>query len=861
MRDAGRGLPAAAPSAAAAADVPSVIADAHALTATDVCGRLDVDPTLGLNLVEVGRRLAVLGANELEPIQHPSLLRIVWQGATEPFILLLILAGALAIALGHVTDGAFVLFMVGPIVGAGVVTEFRSERALETLRAATAPNARVRREADVSEVASTTLVVGDVVLLRVGDVVPADLRLWRVEGLTLDRSALTGESLPEPGSIDADGPATALADRHAIAYAGTSVVGGRGEGIVVATGLASEFGRISRALAGTQRRRSPLQRELDRLVRILVIVAIGLIAVVTGLGFYRGNPLGDNLMAGVSAAIAAIPEEPPALLAVILGLGAYRLMRQGVLVRRLNAQETLGAVDLILTDKTGTLTENRLAVTNLRTPAGRVEAAPERRAIVDAAIRAEEDAWSVASGARPGSFTRSLMTAAEELGSSEYLDPADVLGAEPVTDGHPYSLTRSRRDGHVEELALGAPEVVLRLADRMEPAKSAAWHELVDRGAAAGERLLMLARRADGDDWRPWSLIGFSDRLRPGIREAMALAGGAGIQTIVVTGDHPRTAAAIAASAGLENQRVITGEELASWDDDRLVDELPDVHVVARAAPEDKLRIVDAARRASRTVAVTGDGVNDSPALQHADVAVAMGSGSAVARDASDLILGDDSFVTLLHGLREGRRMVANVQKGLVFLMSTHVAMLGFILIATIAGFGQPLLPIQILWLEVFIDMLTVVSFEAEIEEPDAMQLPPRPRGRPLLTNEILLRIALAGGFSAFAALIVMTQHGGGFEHARWLAYSGLVIGQAVRANLNRSIRYPVLKLPPNRYLLGGALVTIAVQVLIPYVPATADAFQATVLDATDWLIVAIVAVIPAVIAEAVRRTGRVWVA
>lgn len=453
------------------------------------------------------------------------------------------------------------------------------------------------------------------------------------------------------------------------------------------------------------------------------------------------------------------------------------------------------------------------------------------------------------------------MTAAEELGSSVYLDPADLLSAEPVDDGHPYSMTRSRRDGTVEEFALGAPEVVLGLADRLDASESDAWHELVDRGAAAGERLLLLARRRSGEAWRPWSLVGFADRLRQGISEAMALASGAGIQTIVVTGDHPRTAAAIAASAGLGSQRVITGGDLASWDDDRVVEELPDIHIVARAAPEDKLRLVDAARRANRTVAVTGDGVNDSPALQHADVAVAMGSGSAVARDASDLILGDDSFVTLMYGLREGRRMVANVQKGLVFLFSTHVAMLGFILIATIAGFDQPLLPIHILWLEVFIDMLTVVSFEAEVEEPDAMRLPPRPRHRPLLGNEILLRIVVAGGFSAFAALLIMTQHGGGFEHARWVAYSALVVGQVVRANLNRSIRYPVLKLPPNRYLVGGAIATTVAQFLIPYVPVMADAFRATPLDALDWLIVAIVAVIPAVIAEIVRRSGRVWVA
>jgi len=838
------------------------VGDAHGLQAADVARRLAVDPSTGLASDEAERRLREAGPNELEPVRHRSLPGIIWESATEPFIALLFVAGALAIVLGEVRDGSLVLLMIVPIVGADVATAFRSERALEALRAAAAPLARVRRDGQVVEIAATALAPGDVVLLRVGDVAPADLRVIRAEGLAFDRSALTGESLPEQAHVDPDPPAAAPGDRHAIAFAGTSVVGGRGEGIVVATGLATEFGRISRALGEQGRRRSPLQRELDRLVRILVIVAIFLIATVTGLGFLRGNPASSNLLAGVSAAIAAIPEEPPVLLAVILGLGAYRLLRRGVLVRRLNAQETLGAVDLILTDKTGTLTENRLSLTAIRTPEGPVTDVAERRALVRDALRAEEDAWSIASGTRPGSFTRTLMDAAGALGDPAELDPSNLIEAEPVSEERPYSRTRSRLNGEVEELALGAPEAVLALAGDLGPAEGGAWHELVRRGADAGERLLLLAGRPDGGPWRPRALIGFADRLRAGIGEALALAAGAGIQTIMVTGDHPRTAAAIARTAGLGNERIVTGDELASWDDARLQLELPTVDVVARAAPEDKLRLVDIARRAGRTVAVTGDGVNDSPALQHADVAVAMGSGSAVAREASDLILGDDSFATLMYGLREGRRIVANVQKGLVFLVSTHVAMLGFIFIATIVGYGQPLLPIQILWLEVFIDMLTVVSFEIEREEPDAMRRPPRPRHEPLLTTSILGRIALAGGFSAAAALVLMEAHPGGFEHARWLAYTALVAGQAVRANANRSLTYPVLRLRPNPLLLGGAIVTVAVQAAIPYLPGVAAAFRATPLEASDWILVAIVALLPAAVAEVVRMAGRrTWVA
>jgi len=283
---------------------------------------------------------------------------------------------------------------------------------------------------------------------------------------------------------------------------------------------------------------------------------------------------------------------------------------------------------------------------------------------------------------------------------------------------------------------------------------------------------------------------------------------------------------------------------------------------VARAVPEDKLRLVDAGRALGRTVAVTGDGVNDAPALQHADVAVAMGSGTAVAKDASDLVLGDDAFPTLLFGLREGRRIVANVQKGLVFIVSTHVALLGFILVATIGGYDQPLLPVQILWLELFIDLATSIAFEREPEEPDAMERAPRPRDRPLLPASLLARIAGAGGFSAVAAFLVLALGDGPPAQVRWLAFTMLVIGQAVRAYANRSLSRPVLSLPANGFLAAAAIVVIVVQAAIPLIPPLADAFRATPLGATDWLLVAVVSLAPAVLAELIRwRTGRDWVA
>ena len=840
-----------------------VVPDAHAMSSSAVASSLEVDPAVGLSPDEVDHRRARSGRNEVEAAVRPTLAAMVWDAVTEPFVVLLFVAGVLAIVLGEVRDGALVLVGLLPIVVADVVTTFRSERALESLREAAAPTARVRRDGLVDDIPAADLVPGDVVLLRAGEIVPADLRLTMADRLLVDRSALTGESVPELGSGEADPGGAALTDRHSIAYAGTAIVAGRGEGLVIAIGYATEFGRIAHGLADTERRRSPLQRELDRLVRILLVVAIGLIAITMGFGFARGNSLGENVLAGISAAIAAIPEEPPILLAVILGLGAYRLLRRGVLVRRLSAEETLGAVDLIITDKTGTLTENRLAVRDILAPAGPVVAVDERQRLLGLALRAEEDAWHLGAGARPGSFTQALLAVAEREGVATDLDRAELRSAEGPSDGRPWSTTWSRSDGANEGLAIGAPEAVLRLAgDGI--GEVGPWHDLVDREAAAGGRLLLLARATTPAAWTPLAVIAFADPLRTDVMDAMHVATRSGIQTVVVTGDHPATATTISRQAGLDTtpERVVLGSELAGWSDDDLRRHLPRLSVVARAVPEDKLRLVDVARSSGRTVAVTGDGVNDAPALQHADVAVAMGSGTAVARDASDLVLGDDSFATLMYGLREGRRIVANVQKGLVFLVSTHVALLGYILIATIAGISQPLLPLQILWLELFIDLATSVAFEREAEEPGAMDRPPRPRGRPLLTSGLLARISVAGGFSAAAALVVTLTHQGTPDHVRWVAYTTLVMAQVVRAYANRSLTRPVVTLRPNVLLAAACVLVVVVQAAIPYVPPFAEAFRATTLDLSDWAIVALIALSPAVIAEIIRAvTGREWVA
>jgi Ca2+-transporting ATPase len=833
----------------------------HALAAADVAATLGVDPHHGLTAAEAARRRAVDGPNDLEPSKPTSPVGLVLEAIREPFVLLLAVAGVLAIAVGEVRDGLLILVGLIPIVGADVVTEYRGERALAALREASAPRARVRRGGEPIEIPAADVVVGDLVLVRVGDVVPADLRIVTAERLNIDRAVLTGESIPEPATDAPDPPDAALTERRSMAYAGTSVVAGRGEGIVVATAAATEVGVIASSLAGRQRRRSPLQRELDRLVRILLFVAIALIAITTGLGFIRGNPLGENILAGISAAIAAIPEEPPVLLAVILGLGAYRLLKRGVLVRRLNAEEILGAVDLIVTDKTGTLTENRLMVAQILDADGAVTDASRRRELLVDALRAEDDAWAPRGTGR-SSFTASIGRAVEAEGGQIELDPADLVESSPFDSTRPFTATVSRRDGLVETLAIGAPEAVLALASPADPAVAAAWHGRIVETAGLGHRVVGVARQRDRGPWEMRALLAFADATRAGIPAAVRAARGAGIQVVIVTGDHPATAAAIAREVGLDGDAVTLGSDLEAWTDAELADRLTTLRVVARSTPAQKRRIVAIAKGAGRLVAVTGDGVNDAPALHAADVAVAMGSGTAVAKEASDLVLGDDSFASLVFGVHEGRRIVDNVQKGLVFLTSTHVALLGFILVATLAGFSQPLLPIQILWLELFIDLSTSVAFEREPAEPDVMTRPPRAVGRPLLTQGLLGRVSLAGSISLAAAFALLALDPAGLGHGQWLAYTALVCAQAVRAYSNRSLTTPLARLGLNRFLLAASVTVIAIQVAIPAIPGLAEAFRAVPLTAVEWLLVAVIALAPAIVADAIRRiTGRAWVA
>ncbi len=669
---------------------------AHALSADEVALALEVSATRGLSGAQARIRLDQHGPNELEEHDRPSVWRALLGAASEPFILLLVAAGVGAVLLGEVRDGLFVLGGLVPIVGADVATTYRSERALAELRNAVAPRAQVLRDGLRHDLPAREIVPGDVLLLAAGDIVPADARVLPGGGLLVDRSILTGESVPEEANPAPDPPEAPLAERRSIIYAGTSIVGGRGGALVVATGSATQLGAIAATLGTDPRRRSPLQRELDRLVRILLVAAIVLITITVGLGFLRGQPAGANLLAGISAAITAIPEEPPVLLAVILGLGAYRLMRRGVMVRRLAAQEALGAVDLIITDKTGTLTRNRLVVDELLRPNQPIDSAEADRLLLEA-LEAEEDAWAPAAASRRGSFTQAIEAALHERGVPCELEERLVISAVGTADRRPYTMVRHAEGAGWRELALGAPEVVLAFDVSMDLAARASWTRLIEDEAGRGGRLLLLAARDDARPWQVQVLIRFGDPLRPEVPDAVATAIRAGIQTMMVTGDHLDTATAIADAVGLPPGDGITGPQLQRLSDEVLAQRLPGLRLVARAVPEP-----EATARAHRPGTWSVGSSHRRWGERRASAAGVRtwrwrwASGTAVAREASDLVLGDDSFDDLdgRAAQRAGASLLTS-RRGWSSSSPTHVALLGFILIATVAGFGQPLLPLQ----------------------------------------------------------------------------------------------------------------------------------------------------------------------
>jgi P-type Ca2+ transporter type 2C len=828
----------------------------HARDHGEVLRQLDVDAERGLTHADASQRRAQVGRNALREPQQLSSWRILTDQLRSAVVALLLAAVVAGLLIGETLEAAAVAVVIVVNTIVGFVTELRAVRSMEALRHLTATVADVERDDRRDELDAVELVPGDIVSVEAGDRVPADVRLLDVADLEVEESALTGESETVPkdaAPVDSDAP---LADRSCMLYMGTTIRAGRGRGVVVATGAATEVGRIADLAASTDTMQAPLQVGLERLGRTLSVVVVGLAAVLGVLGFLRGLETREVVEVAIALAVAIVPEGLPAVATLTLTVGMRRMSREHALVRRLPTVETLGSTTVIASDKTGTLTANEMSVVEV---ALAVDADP--RSLWETAALCN-DADIAADGDPVGDPTEvALLLGASGAG----IDWRRLREDAPRADEVPFDSATKRMavivDGTVH--AKGAPEVLL------DPERDRTLLAQVDDMSDRALRTLAIAHglapdglATDDDvfaDLRPLGVVGITDPPRPAAVAAVDTCHTAGIRVVMITGDQPRTALAVARQLGLRHQRAITGPELDRFGDDDLADEIGEVDVFARVAPEHKLRLVRALQAGGDIVAVTGDGVNDAPALRQADVGIAMGrTGTDVAREAADIVLTTDDFSTIENAVQEGRRIFENIRRFAQFLFSWHLSVVLVVTAAIALGMDAPLAGLMILWNNLIIDVIPSFALALEPSSDDAMREPPRPKSEPVLGAGTVRRIVSQGalvGAVGFAAYLLATGPLDlGLPQARTMTFITLTTAQLLAVfNARTDSGSGFRGATSNPYLWGALALTASLEAVALGVPAMRDLLGLTVLDADAWLVALGLATLPLTLTQATR--------
>jgi Ca2+-transporting ATPase len=803
----------------------------------------------GLSEDEARARLARHGRNEIVPASSAGRIKRLLGPLADPMVLLLLVAAPTYLAIGDATDAIVAFVALVPVAGVGWLLEARAERTLERLRTLTALTARVVRDGEQRSVPTDEVVVGDVILVREGDVVPADARVVDLTQLLLDESALTGESLPAAKSAGGSG------DQQTV-WAGTTVLSGRATAEVTATGAATRYGRIGTLVAAVRGSATPLQHGLGRLVRGLTVVAVAFCVAVVSAELWHGHGWGEAVIAGVSLAIAAIPEEFSMVYTLYLALGAWRLAQLHALVRRLPSVETLGSTTVICTDKTGTLTHGRLSVAGLWT----VDVAPTDAENLPATERAMLEAAVLACEPQPFD---PLDVAIVEYARGRGVDTAALHDGELVadwpfdpTDKYLTHVWRSA-DGRYRVAAKGSIEGIVSHAGT-SAATLAAVLAANDAFSSDGMRVIAVAygdaaapsggRAADEARLHLAGLVAFSDPLRDGVADALSDCAQAGIRVIMITGDHPTTAHAIAEGLGLPHESggadvIATGDDLDAADPARIDELAATANVFARTRPEQKHLLVEALRRRGEVVAMTGDGINDAPALREADIGVAMGRrGTEVAREAASLVLLDDNFTTIVAAVRDGRRIFDNLVRAFAYLIAFHPALLLGALVVPLVGKPLLLLPVHLVLLELLLHPVVSLVFQADPADADAMRRPPRPVGDALRLGA-LWRPYVVGTWLAAVIIcdyLVALQSGWPLEQARALAFATLLASQPVLLLSMRSPDRPMWSSPrPWTRTLAAVVAVVAVTtVAVVYFPPLADLLHVEPFAAWAWAVV-----------------------
>lgn len=862
----------------------------HAMDTSDLIGRLATSEE-GLSGAEAARRLERWGPNSLPPPPQRSVLRR-FLAQFENFLLQVLLGAAvIMVAIGHTTDAGVILAVVVVNALMGFIQEGKAEQAIRAIQQMVSPHATVVRDGVRLTVPAETLVQGDLVLIESGDRVPADLRLVRVRNLQVDEAALTGESVPVAKQTEPVDAGASLGDRGSMAFSGTLVTRGQASGFVVATGVETEIGCISGLLAKVEPLETPLIRHMAHFSKSLTIGILSLAGLIFVFGVaVRGQPPAELFLAVITLAVAAIPEALPAVLTIAMAIGVQRMAARRALIRRLPAVETLGAVSVICSDKTGTLTRNEMTVATVATADQRIavsgagyaprggfslegrDVRPENSPVLmdavrvaalcnDAGLRDLDGSWVVDGDPMEGA----LLTLAAKAG----IDLGDIRKAFPRTDlipfesDHRFMATLNHdHHGHAFVCVKGAPERLLtmcsyeRAADGDRPIDRARWLDAIDAMASQGQRLLGVATRPMAPSQRDLTvndvadgltLLGLFGLIDPPREEAVAAVAEcrrAGIRVKMITGDHAVTARAIAAQLGFENtSEALTGSQIERMTDAALAKAVTGIDVFARASPEHKLRLVQALQSRGAVVAMTGDGVNDAPALKRADVGVAMGiKGTEAAKEAAQIVLADDNFASIASAVREGRTVYDNLKKSIAFLMPINGGESLSIVVAILLGLTLPITPLQVLWVNMVSSMCLALALAFEPTEPDAMTRPPRSPDEPILSRFLIWRVAfvstlfLAGIFGTFHWAIA---RGADVETARTLAVNTLVVMEVFYLFSVRFLRSPSLTW---RGFLGTPVVLAAIaavaglQVLFTYSPFMERFFETRPLSlAEGW--------------------------
>lgn len=836
----------------------------------EVSRELATDPNNGITVKEAEDRLRKFGENKLVEEEHEGFIDVLREEITEPMILLLLSVGVLYSIWGSLLDAVTVFTIIIILVLVEVYNEFKAKRSIAALKELASPSVLALRSGGLREVPTVRLVPGDILPLKVGQRVPADGRLVKSYGLQVDESSLTGESFPVFKDAEVVLSEKAEVDELTnMVFTGTLITQGEGLAIVVATGRNTELGRVAELAKTAKVPRTPLQLAMRELSGVLVWVALSFSILIPILGYFRGQPLVTMILTGLSLAFATIPEELPIIITMVLAVGAYALSRKHALVKRLRAAETLGSVTVIATDKTGTITENSVSLGHVYFDDKLAQAVSgEEKRLLEVGV--------LATGTVAG-IEHDTMLHMNPMGVAVY-EAAQKVGIDVQTLQSSYLLRSEfsfdnklkmasyvyQHDRDLYLFTSGAPEALVEKSTtilkngKAEPFTGqgkAKVMKAVAEVARAGERALAFAYRHITKEEKSREelekelvfagVASFIDPPRPGVHDVIQSCQEAGIRVIMLTGDHPDTAKAIAAHVGIDsNSSLLTGAEVSSMTDDQLREALKTTSVFARISPEHKLRVVRLLKDMGEVVAVTGDGVNDAPALQEAEIGIAMGlRGTDVAREAADMILTDDNFVTIGQAVKEGRKIFDNLKKGVRYYLAVKVALVAIFLLPIVLGVPLPFLPIQIVLLELFMDLAASSGFVAEREEADVMKRSPRNPKERFMTKSMLISIFVSalGLFIAVSACYLLTYYWtGDLVRAQTVAFATWILTHIFLAFNLRSERQPLLRLGvfSNKVMVGWALAAFATLFLGTTLPSFQTVLKTSALTAFDWALV-----------------------